>query len=279
MRREPRLRAGTSLAYADLQAMSPTTTPIQGRPKELFARVEELLGGLIAAATGGGFSNKEYQRLRKELLAIPRVKEQLPSFLRTCRDTGAFWSFIKPVHPRWEGRRQYLRNAFEPVLSMLETETASPSEENVSKTIAKLNSEHVAEAWRKALERMNDDPEGAITAARTLVESVCKHVLDESGVLYDEKDDLPKLYGLTAELLNLSPSQHTQQIFKQILGGCKSVVEGLGALRNKLSDAHGKGKKAPKPSPRHAELGVNLAGSMATFIVATWEARGVVSKH
>jgi hypothetical protein len=51
------------------------------------------------------------------------------------------------------------------------------------------------------------------------------------------------------------------------------VVEGLGALRNKLRDAHGKGKKAARPSPRHAELAVNLAGAMATFIVSTREGR------
>jgi hypothetical protein len=72
--------------------------------------------------------------------------------------------------------------------------------------------------------------------------------------------------------LNLSPAQHTEQIFKQILGGCKSVVEGLGAMRNKISDAHGKGKKSIKPASRHAELAVNLAGSMATYLVSTWEA-------
>jgi len=158
-------------------------------------------------------------------------------------------------------------------LSFLETEVDYPSADGVATAIAKLDSEHVANAWQKALDRRSDDPEGAITAARTLVESVCKHILDTAGTGYDEKDDLPRLYSLTAEQLNLSPSQHTEQIFKQILGGCKSVVEGLGALRNKLSDAHGKGKKAAKPSARHAELAVNLAGSMATFMVSTWEAR------
>ncbi len=266
-----------ALTYGNLAAMSPTTSSARGKPKELFAKVEELLGGLMAAATGGAFSNDEYQQLRKELLAVPRLKEHLPAFLRTCRDTGAFLSFIKPTSPHWEGRRQYLRAAFEPALSVLEVEITSPTGESVANAIAKLDSEHMAEAWRKALDRVVDDPEGAITAARTLVESVCKHVLDEARVHYDEKDDLPKLYGLTAELLNLSPSQHTEQIFKQILGGCKSVVEGLGALRNKLSDAHGKGKAAPKPSARHAQLAVNLAGTMATFIVSTWEARSIVS--
>ena len=235
--------------------------------------VEELLTGLIAAATGGTFDNDEYQRLRKELLANPRVKEKLPSFVRTCRDTDAFWGFVKPMYAHWEERRRFLRSEFEPALNLLETDMASPTEETISQAIAKLNSDRVADAWRKALERKNDDPEGAITAARTLLESVCKHILDESGIAYDEKADLPKLYGLTAEQLKLSPSQHTEQIFKQILGGCKSVVEGLGALRNKLSDAHGKGKNSAKPTPRHAQLAVNLAGSMATFIVSTWEKR------
>src|SRR3546814_15117838 len=61
----------------------------------------------------------------------------------------------------------------------------------------------------------------------------------------------------------------------QILGNCQSVVESLGALRNKLGDAHSGGPKRARPAARHAELAVNLAGSMATFLVATWEARKV----
>ena len=51
------------------------------------------------------------------------------------------------------------------------------------------------------------------------------------------------------------------------------MIQGLGTLRNQLSDARGKGKKAIKPSPRHAALAVNLAGSMAAFLIATWEER------
>ena len=31
-------------------------------------------------------------------------------------------------------------------------------------------------------------------------------------------------------------------------------------------------KRGAKPEPRHAELAVNLAGSMASFLIATWEA-------
>lgn len=105
------------------------------------------------------------------------------------------------------------------------------------------------------------------------MESVCKHILDDAEVKYDDSPDISKLYKQTAEILKLAPSQHTEQIFKQILGGCTAVVEGLGALRNRLSDSHGKGKVGVKPAPRHAELAVNLAGALAVYLLATWEAR------
>ena len=88
---------------------------------------------------------------------------------------------------------------------------------------------------------------------------------------YSDKDDLPKLYKTLAEKLNLSPDRQTEQIFKQILGGCQSVVNGLGSLRNKHSDAHGIVKRSYKPSNRHADLAVNLAGTLATSLFETYK--------
>jgi hypothetical protein len=102
---------------------------------------------------------------------------------------------------------------------------------------------------------------------------VCKLILDDLGEKYDATADLPKLYKQASKSLNLAPEQHVEPVFKQILGGCASVVEGLGSLRNKLGDAHGQGKKRMKALPRHAQLAVNLAGAMSTFLVETYEAR------
>ena len=121
------------------------------------------------------------------------------------------------------------------------------------------------------MERRENDPEGAVTLARTLLESVCKHILDERGTPYKQDADLPALYKATSTELNIAPSQHSEPIFKQILGGCTAVVEGLGALRNRLGDAHGQGRLSVKPAPRHAELAVNLSGAVAQFLVATDE--------
>jgi hypothetical protein len=120
--------------------------------------------------------------------------------------------------------------------------------------------------------RRSSDPEGAITSARTLLETVCKLILDDLGVAHSD-DDLPKLYGKVARELRLAPSEYTEEAFKQILGGCWSVVNGLGTLRNRLSDSHGQGALPVRPAERHAELAVNLAGAMAAFLVATLEAR------
>ena len=127
--------------------------------------------------------------------------------------------------------------------------------------------------WEKALYRRKLDPDGAITAARTLLETVCKHILDENGIEYNNKTDLPQLYHLVSVELCLSPSQYTENVFKQILGGCSAIVNGLGTLRNRLGDAHGQGKKPVRAAARHAELAVNLAGSVALFLVETWESR------
>lgn len=105
------------------------------------------------------------------------------------------------------------------------------------------------------------------------IESVCKLILDAQKIEYDGKDDLTRLYKNAARSLTLGADQHGQQVFKQILSGCSSVVEGLAAVRNSLSDAHGQGMKPVKPQPRHVHLAVNLAGAMAKFLLETFEAK------
>ncbi len=243
--------------------------------EERLRKVESLKNLLVARATGGSdaLDGAEYILLRRTLLADQHIAEKLPRFVMTCRSLNEFWGVVKMKSPNYAGRREFLRQEFDPLLTMLESESRTPSDAFVSATVVRFSPGYIQETWQKALERRATDPEGAITASRTLLESVCKHILDAAGATYDDSADLPKLYGLTSRHLNLSPSQHTEQLFKQILGGCQTVVEGLGALRNRHSDAHGKGAAGARPVPRHAELAVNLAGTMATFLLQTWEAR------
>lgn len=100
-----------------------------------------------------------------------------------------------------------------------------------------------------------------------------KTILDDRQIQYKPDADLPDLYKAVSKELNLAAGAHTEQALKQILGGCHSVVVGVGSLRNKAGDAHGFGRKSYRPAPRHATLAVNLAGSMALFLIETHEAQ------
>ena len=240
---------------------------------ELVEKLERLKMILVQRATGGEDHSDEYFDLRRELINEPAIKAKLPRFLKMCSNLGEFWSYIKGKFPSYQERRDYLRDEFFPVITMLEMGTLAPADSTISDALSQVDSEHVHEAWRKALDRRDTDPDGAITSARTLIESVCKHILDKSSTPYQDDWQLPQLYSETAKQLKLSPAQHSEDIFKQILGGCHSVINGMAGLRNRFSDAHGKGIGGIKPAPRHAELAVNLAGTVATFLIATWEAR------
>lgn len=241
--------------------------------EDTLVKAERLKNLLISRATGSIVDESEYVRLRHELLKDPLAKNHLPRFVRACGSISEFWSFIQPKFKSYQERRGFLAEEFSRLLTKLEDATGSPAVNSSSEVLSVVDSEHVQEAWQKAMDRRASDPDGAITMARTLLETVCKFILDEQQIDYDDAADLPKLYRTAAESLKLAPSQHTEPIVKQVLGGCTAVVEGLGALRSKSGDAHGRGKQASKPKQRHAALAVNLAGSMASFLIETWNER------
>lgn len=115
-------------------------------------KAEELKNLVIASATGGQWDDNRYQSLRLDLINQPVVQPLLPQFIRSCRTLREFWEFIKVEtgSASWGGaqlgtsgiyarRRVYLRNAFEPLLTMLETgSTTSASEPEVSGELGRL---------------------------------------------------------------------------------------------------------------------------------------------
>ncbi|OYR13324.1 abortive infection family protein [Brucella grignonensis] len=239
-------------------------------PSSLLERVKMMEGILIASATGGSKDNWIYDYLRGEFIKNVEIRDRLPTFVRTYRNLKTFWPYIKGEAGTYDERQRIISEAFTPLIDHLEGKNAAPGDQIASDALQTFDVDGVHAVWEKAIARRNTDPEGAITVARTLLETVSKRILDEAGKSYSEKDDLPKLYSNAAKVLNLAPNQHTEEPIKAILGGAMNLVNGIGTLRNRLSDAHGRGGKLPvRPSPRHASLAVNTAGAIATFLVET----------
>lgn len=239
-------------------------------PTDPLERASMLENLMVARATGDmTASSYDYEQLRRTFMDDDQTKALLPSFVRTCRTLDVFWPFIKKEAATYADRRRIIGEAFTPLVEYLEGRNRAPGDGIVSDTLQTFDTEGVHAVWTKALSRRNTDPEGAITVARTLLETVCKRILDELQVVYTDKEDLPKLYSMTAKGLNLAPDQHTEEPVKAILGGAMTLVNGIGTLRNRFSDSHGRGGKPVRPSPRHASLAVNMAGALATFLVET----------
>lgn len=210
--------------------------------------------------------------LRKSLLADSHVKHLLPDFVRTSRTSEQLNQHLYTNGgSSWAQRRDYVWKALEPAVRAAEGDADHPLEPLV---LASLDEHIIDDYWRKSLLRCDPDPDGAITAAKNMVEATLKKVLDEEGVAYTKKDDLPNLYGKVCAVLELSPSGYAEEPYKRILGGVVTTVNGLANLRNEFGDAHGRGKSsAPKPLPRHARLAVGEAGTLSMFIAETWNAK------
>lgn len=237
----------------------------------LYEYVLELQTVCLARATGQGGDYDRYQTLRNGLVAEERIVRRLPTFIRACRDLGAFWAYIQPKFPSWAERRTFIRGEFQGLLDDLEHDMPAADRE-VTEILRRMTTDTVREVWERAQARRAEDPDGAITLARTLLETVCKHILDERRVAYKEGDELPQLYRLTADALRIAPNQATEDSFRRIFGACTSIVESLGNIRNRMGDAHGRGAGAARVEPRYARLAVNLAGAMATFLVEICDA-------
>jgi hypothetical protein len=180
----------------------------------LYEPVLEIQTILLARTTGMAADYERYVALRNALVSEERIRGRLPAWLRACRDLNAFWSYIQPKFPSYAERLKFIRDEFQALLDDLEHDMPAGDRE-VTAILERLTTDTVREVWERAQARRSDDPHAAITIARTLLETVCKHILDDEGVACDEGDELPRLYRLTAETLEIAPNDATEDAFRE----------------------------------------------------------------
>lgn len=181
----------------------------------------------------------------------------------------------------WEGPMKHGRPSDEQIerLRGLLLGSNTPALEAIREEARRVGWRWVLREWQRAAKQVGNDPDDAITAARSLVETVCKHVLDILRVPYDDSMDLPALYRLTARHLPLLPNEAANDAVRQVLGGCMSIVHGLSTLRNRMSDAHGRGLTYTGATIPLAKLAVNSAGTIAAFLIGLAMPQDVKTLH
>jgi hypothetical protein len=207
---------------------------------------------------------------RERMLTESVARRAVPAFVVRCATPDLLWGYLRAQATgsgSWAIRRGVMHDAVDPVIDALQRAREGPADNLVAGAVTRLDAESVRDAWARAVERRDTDPEAAVTAARALLEATCKTLLDDNGEDYVEGDDLPVLYKRVQKVLKLSPAEQTEDRFRAILGACTTIVKELGSVRNRHSDAHAPGRKRYRLAARHASLAVNLAGSMALFLI------------
>lgn len=155
------------------------------------------------------------------------------------------------------------------VLQPLQHITVSVSTQGPASGI--LTIEHIEEELRKCDDRLlTGDLKGAITNARSLVESILREIEKrQTGIDSPYDGDLPKLYKRVSKLMNLDQQNpKLSQAQGTILKGLDNIIHGLAPFSSEYGDRHG---TRNKPEMRHAKLAVNSAKTVAEFICESYE--------
>lgn len=124
----------------------------------------------------------------------------------------------------------------------------------------------------RALDSRQTDPEDAVTAACSTVESVCRSILRELGLPFPGVLDVKHLYKAVKQPLGLSPDRSDiADDVRKILSGLATVIEGVGSLRTHGGDAHGREKGYARIDERIAGLSIHAAAAVALFLIETWQ--------
>lgn len=140
----------------------------------------------------------------------------------------------------------------------------------ITRSVEVLSLAYVHELETKVDQRLTAaDLEGAITAARTMLEEVLVELERQlAGTPGDYKGDLPRQFKAVTKQLRIDDERaDLDDNFKQVARGLVQVVNGLTPIRNKMSDAHA---RARKPEVHHARVIVNATKTVATFLVESY---------
>ena len=151
--------------------------------------------------------------------------------------------------------------------------------DTLATTAAVIDFDTVNHDLERAMANVDTDPEDAVTAACSIVESVCRSILVELGLPMPAHKDIQGLYKAVRGPLGLDPARSdlpddVGTDVRSILGGLNTTVQGIGSLRTHGGDAHGRERGRRRSIDRRiARLAIHSASATALFLIETWQHR------
>lgn len=149
--------------------------------------------------------------------------------------------------------------------------------DELATTIQVIDFDTVQHDLDRALKNVDADPEDAVTAACSIIESVCRSILVELGLPLPANKDIQGLYKAVRDPLGLEPArgdlpEDIAADVRSILGGLNTTVQGIGALRTHGGDAHGRERGLRRSIDRRiARLAIHSASAATLFLIETWQ--------
>lgn len=184
-------------------------------------------------------------------------------------DRGLIFESILLIYPRKANALEIWNVEYYPDFDLEDVDLIK------SNSLESISFDYIKEQISKCDNKIQEkDFEGAITNARTLVESICLFIIESTADKECSNDgNLIKLYKKVSNILNLNPNSQSDENLKQILSGLISLINGISGLRNNYSDAHGgsPSQKKYKIDERHSILAVNSAKTISEYLYKTYE--------
>lgn len=134
-----------------------------------------------------------------------------------------------------------------------------------------LSNEYLEKQINKCINKINnDDYDGAITNARTMIEELLLNIEEKiTGKRKKNEGDLPKIYKRVRKLLSLEPNDSSiDNSLNEIMIGFNNIINGLSGISNNSGDRHA---TTYRPDKRHAILVVNSCLTMCKFLISSYE--------
>jgi hypothetical protein len=155
----------------------------------------------------------------------------------------------------------------------LKNEHNKESEKKTDEITKILTHEYIHKQIRLMNNSIVNNPHLALGISKELIETCCKHILNEEGIELNKEWDVAKLVKETNKQIDLMPFQvENVELAKssvaKILGGFSNIVHGITELRNSYGTGHGHSPEFVSLDKIYTKLAVAASSELAIFYLS-----------